>query len=155
VSIDGSIGNSLHLVKTLKYSPIFPEYPTTDDAGFTYLINVQGLSEYEVKVAQWTCSGVKLCSKTIDNIRTMTHQSVTDTTNWTALEIYRRDAIESQTTNPQQGPPFHATWEYYEAAQQAYAQKCASCVGIGGKMWIFARTGKTSSNISYCNIIHY
>jgi hypothetical protein len=39
------------LVKTLKHSPIFPEYPATDDAGFAYLINVQGFSEEEIKTA--------------------------------------------------------------------------------------------------------
>lgn len=63
----------------------------------------------------------------------MTHQSVTDTT-WISLELFRKDAIESQETNQQQGPLFHTTWEYFEAAKQAYTQKCASCVELGGQM---------------------
>lgn len=49
--INETIGNGLHFVKSLKYTPIFPEYPATSDAGFAYVINVQGFSEDEIKAA--------------------------------------------------------------------------------------------------------
>jgi hypothetical protein len=35
----------------MKHTPIFPEYPATSDAGFAYLINVEGFSGDEIKAA--------------------------------------------------------------------------------------------------------
>jgi hypothetical protein len=35
----------------MKHTPIFPEYLATSDAGFAYLINVEGFSGDEIKAA--------------------------------------------------------------------------------------------------------
>jgi hypothetical protein len=100
---------------------------------------------------KYTCSGIKVCSKTSPDLQRFFHDEVSDSV-LLALDITRRDIAGSRATNACEDPLRNTTWEYFEAAKRAKSVTCGERCAGGRLVAGYSRTVSTGRKLLYLAI---